>query len=606
MHKYEGILFLLAVVLIYGSCAKIGSPTGGPKDETAPEIIATVPENYSKSFTQKRIEIEFNEFIQLKNINRELVISPPLKENPIVRIRKKSIIVDLEEKLRDKMTYTLNFGQAIADYNEGNMLENYEFVFSTGEYIDSLGVSGMILNAFDRKPSEEPVYVMLYEVYYDSVPYKEIPLYICKASKDGTFLINNIRPDTFKVFALKDKNFNYLYDLPDEHVAFMNSTFILTAELVMDYIDSIRLLKDTLAIDTLTIDETDTTEFDLQDTLPVEVRKQYSVAFDLYMFPEDKVPQYMKDNKRTDPKKIEFYFNRPITDTLIIEPLNFEPDDNWFIFEKFFIGDTLVYWIKDSLIYQQDTLKLHLTYQVTDSVMNYITYDDTLSLVFAEAESKRRRQKDEEEEKEESMGFSVGIQRGGIHDIYRKIKITTDHPTAAIDLLKIHLFMREDTVEYPQQFKIRPDSMYFRKYYLDHSWEEAMNYRLFIEPGAFTGIYGLSNDTIDIPFKIQTLDHYGKILLTMENVNQQVVIQLMNDNEKLIRSKIHNQNGIVEFPFLEPGKYKLKLIFDDNRNGKWDTGRYLARIQPERVIYYAGEINVRANWDLEMKWNLED
>jgi hypothetical protein len=617
MNRYEIILFLLITIFAYEGCAKIGSPTGGPRDEAPPEVIATKPVNYSTGFNQKRIEIEFDEFIQLEDINHELVVSPPLEENPVVRIRKKSILVDLgdADQLREQTTYTLNFGQAIVDNNEGNLLENYEFVFSTGDYIDSLGVSGIVLNAFDLQPFEEPVYVMLYDVHYDSVPYKEIPLYIGKASEKGAFFINNIIPDTFKVFALKDVNFNYLYDLPDEYIAFMDSTIVLSAELVMAYIDSIRLLQDTLTIDSLKIDQIDaagidlpidTAEADLQDTMPESFKKQYSIAFDLYMFQEDKTPQYLSDYKRVDPRRIEFYFNRPVKDTVIIEPLNFEPVDNWFILERFTMGDTLFYWIKDSIIYQQDTLKLHLNYQVTDSVMNYINYDDTLSLIYIEEVTRRRRQKDEEQEKEEFLGLSVDVRRGGKHDIYKKIEIIPDHPVASIDRSKINLFMKEDTVEYPQEFTIIADSLCVRKYFLDHSWEEGMNYRLFIDPDAFTGIYELSNDTIDIPFQIQYLDQYGKILLSIENVNQQVVIQLMSDEEQLIRKKVCNQNGLVEFPFLEPGKYKLKVLYDDNRNGKWDTGRYLEKIQPERVKYYKGSIEVRTNWDLEMKWDLEN
>jgi hypothetical protein len=291
--------------------------------------------------------------------------------------------------------------------------------------------------------------------------------------------------------------------------------------------------------------------------------------------------------------------------------MNFEHDNNWFIPEKFFVGDTLFYWIKDSLIYQKDTLEFRLSYKITDSLMNYIPYDDTLSFVFVEDVKKRKRKKDEEEEKEEgekkgSLGLSVDIKRGGTHDVYRKVKITSTQPISSVDHSKINLFMKEDTMEYSQQYTIIPDSLYLRKYFLDHSWEEAMDYRLFILPGAFTSIYGLSNDTIDIPFKIQTLDHYGKILLNVENVNQQIIFQLLNDKEQIIRIKKYNQTGTVEFPYLEPGEYKLKIIYDDNRNGKWDTGRYLEKIQPERVQYYSGKINVRKNWDLELNWDLLD
>jgi hypothetical protein len=217
LNKYKFIFAILSLPILFAGCAKIGSPTGGPKDETPPKVIKSVPDNYSTNFDNKRIEIEFDEFIQLKNINQELVVSPPQKVKPVVRLRNKVMLIDLQEELIDSTTYTLNFGQAIVDNNESNLLENYQFVFSTGRHIDSLGVSGLIVNAFDLKPSEEPVTIMLYDKFYDSVPYLEIPTYIGKSNKKGYFEVNNLKSDTFKVFALKDKNYNLIYDLPDEH-----------------------------------------------------------------------------------------------------------------------------------------------------------------------------------------------------------------------------------------------------------------------------------------------------------------------------------------------------------------------------------------------------
>jgi hypothetical protein len=164
----------------------------------------------------------------------------------------------------------------------------------------------------------------------------------------------------------------------------------------------------------------------------------------------------------------------------------------------------------------------------------------------------------------------------------------------------------KDTIEYTQEFTLRPDSIYSRKYWIEPTWEEIMNYRVFLEPYAFTDIYGITNDTINISFKTQSLDHYGKIVLLLSNLDQSILIQLMDDKDKIIRAIRRNEPGTTEFPWLEPGKYKLKVIFDINDNGKWDTGKYLQKIQPERVKLYTGEINVRTNWDLELNWNLTD
>ena len=615
MKKYQFIITVISVLFVFRGCAKIGSPMGGPKDETPPRVVRSTPDNYSTQFNDKRIEIEFDEFVQLKNINQELVVSPPQKEKPIVRLRNKTMIIDLKETLLDSTTYTFNFGQAIADNNESNLLENYQFVFSTGSFVDSLGVSGLILNAFDMKPSEEPITIMLYDDFYDSIPYKEIPIYIGKSTKKGYFEINNLKSDTFKVFALKDKNYNLIYDLADEDIAFLDTTLILSVELISSILDSLKISQDTMKSDSLIIAETDNLvtpiqdsllqDTLIQDTLTFPKREKYSISFELFLFHEDNKPQYLSGSNRKNQKRIEFYFNRPIMDSLHIEPLNFTCDSNWYILEQNKTGDTLYYWIKDSIIFKQDTLRMHLRYLVTDSVLNYVLYDDTVSLVFTKeiAKSKKRQ---ETAKKEENLKLIAGIQQGAIQDLFKGISIISEYPIEVTDISKLRLFKIDDTLKYPQVFTLTHDSFNLRKYWINHDWEEIMNYRLFIEPGAFNDIYGLSNDTNDISFKTQSIDHYGRLILTLVNVDQNILIQLLNDKDNIIRIITQHESKPVEFPWLEPGKYKLKIIFDTNGNGMWDTGKYLSGLQPEEVQFYSGEVNIRENWDIELAWDLKN
>jgi hypothetical protein len=588
---------------------------GGPKDETPPRVVKSTPNNYSTKFNDKRIEIEFDEFIQLKNINQELVVSPPPEEKPVVRLRTKSVIIDVKGNLRDSSTYTLNFGQAIVDNNESNLLENYQFVFSTGDYIDSLGVSGIILNAFDLKPTEEPVTIMLYDDLNDSVPYKKIPTYIGKSTKKGHFEINNVKADTFKVFALKDKNYNLIYDLPDEEIAFLDTTFILSAELIREFLDSIKMSEDTLGIDSLKTIQSDTLVKPLKnsllkdtlvlDTITFPKRNNYSISFGLYLFQEDNKPQYLLGSNRKNRKKLEFYFNRPQTDSMEIEPLNFTCDSNWYLMEENISRDTLIYWIKDSLVYKHDTLKMHLKYFITDSIFNYVLFNDTVKLVYSKEIVKNKKKEKTEQPPKEDLKLSVSIGNGAIQDINRAISVNPEYPISNIDISKISLFKLKDTIEYSQEFTLNRDSIHFRKYWIDHKWEEITNYRLFIEPLAFTDIYGVTNDTVNISFKTQSLDHYGKLIVNLANVDQNILIQILNEKDKIIRVQQQNKTGTTEFPWLEPGKYKLKVIFDSNNNGKWDTGKYLQKLQPEKVQFYSGEINVRTNWDLELNWNLK-
>lgn len=604
MKRYQFIFVIISLISLFWGCAKIGSPTGGPKDETPPKVIKSVPDNYSTNFNNKRIEIEFDEFIQLKSINQELVVSPPQKVKPVVRLRNKVMLIDLQEELIDSTTYTLNFGQAIVDNNESNLLENYQFVFSTGRYIDSLGVSGLIVNAFDLKPSEEPVTIMLYDKFYDSVPYLEIPTYIGKTNKKGYFEVNNLKSDTFKVFALKDKNYNLIYDLPDEEIAFLDTNLVLSAEFMMTLLDSVKISQDSLRNDSLAKKDTLTRDTVAVDTITFPKRKKYSVSIEISLFKEDNKPQYLSGSSRKNRKRLDFYFNRPTSDTMYIEPLNFAPDSSWYILEKNRAGDTIHYWIKDSLIFKQDTLKMHLRYLVTDSILNYVPRDDTVNLIYITETTKARR-KQETSKTPENLKIEMALQTGAILDLYKGISLIPENPVLSIDLSGIKLYKKEDTLEYSQKFTLEKDSLLMRKYLLKHEWEEIGSYRLFIGSGVFTDIYGLTNDTINITFKTQSIDHYGKLILTLANADQNLIVQLMTEKDQVIRTDTTSRSGPVVFPWLEPGKYKLKVIFDKNGNGKWDTGRYLTGIQPEKVKFYQGEINVRANWDLELPWDLK-
>ena len=244
----------MPLILLLSDCAKIGSPTGGPRDEDPPKLVESEPENYSLNFEGNEIEITFDEYIRLNNINQELVISPPIGENPDVRLKNKSILINLMgTELKENTTYTLNFGMAIEDNNEGNELPNFEFVFSTGDYLDSLAVYGQVLEAFSLQPPEEPMTVMLYDTLSDSIVYREPPIYIGKTDEEGYFRIQNIRPDTFKLFALKDMNYNLLFDIPNEPVAFLDTVLLLNPEFFSKF-EPDTAITDTTLIDTTVSD----------------------------------------------------------------------------------------------------------------------------------------------------------------------------------------------------------------------------------------------------------------------------------------------------------------------------------------------------------------
>lgn len=596
-------LFYGAFLIWCSGCAKVGSPSGGPKDETPPKVIESNPENKATHVKTEKIEITFDEFIALKNLNEELVISPPLKSRPYTRIRNKTLVIDLNDKLKENITYTLNFGNAIADNNEGNLLPDFEFVFSTGERLDSLSVTGKAINAFNLKAEKEKIYIMLYENLSDSAPYNELPSYITKASQQGRYAINNIKADTFRLFALKDANNNLKYDLNSEMIAFCDSLIIISP----DKVEKISYVKDSSLFKPKTKPEekkkTKATQPE-QDTFKIPSRELYAMNIDLFLFTEENMQQKLIFKERPAPEMIELGFSRPLFDSVIITPLNFS-SSNWYLQDMAQSKDSVRIWITDSSVIKMDTVMLALSYTTTDSAKNFIMRADTLILRYREKSSRASSANSKGRESshtDEFLTLSSNIKSQSVVDLNRSLRITSARPIDRFDLNKFNLIKYEDTIGHKQKLNLLDNEVSAFTVVFSTEWEENMPYKLLIEPGAITDIYGKINDSVDISFRTQKSDYYGRVLVTAESKQFPVIIQLLDEKENIINEKYLNEDGTVIFDFLAPKKYQLKTIFDTNANGKWDTGNYLRHLQPEKVIYYPGYIELRSNWDMETKW----
>ncbi len=600
-------------------CAKIGSPSGGPRDIAPPVLLKSKPLNKSTHFTGTQIEFTFDEFINSQGMSQELVISPPMEKTPEIRMRGKTLVIEFMEDLRENTTYTLSFGETIKDLNEGNILRNFEFVFSTGEKLDSLGVLGMAVQAFTLEfpETEDPFFVMLYENLSDSAPLLEIPDYVGKITPQGAFLINNIRPGTYRLFALQDLNRSYKYDVPEEMIGFIDTTLLLDPGRFDYKLTDTIPEPDSLLVDSLDIELQDSLDLDMEDTLIVEVSDsvmlaelgKYSVYVDIFLFQEDNKPQYLSDYARDDRRKLSLYFNRELTQRVQMEPYNFDPAGDWFLLEEHVMKDTLDYWLRDSLVYKIDSLHFLAEYPVTDSLQQIITYYDTLKFNYREpqkATGRRRRQEDKEEPEEEKITLSTGVSSSQPQDIHRPISIEVQHPVFSTDQSRISLTRKEDTLKIPVPYSLEKDSTRVRRYFMKVDWESEMRYFLDIYPGTFTDIYGLTHDTISINFMTRGIEWYGRILLNLSGVDGPKIIQVIDKNDEIVRASRVIENGLVEFPFLEPAGFTLKIVHDDNGNGKWDTGSYLDGIQPESVSYHPGTISIRSNFDMEINWNLKE
>jgi hypothetical protein len=603
------VSFCCILFAVFTQCAKVGSPTGGPKDEKPPEVTESKPLNKEKNWLSEEIEITFDEFIALKNLNDELIISPPLKEKPITRMRNKTLVIDLNEKLRDSTTYTLNFGNAIADNNEGNVLPDYELVFSTGPGMDSLSLTGVAVNAFNLSPEKEKVAVMLFDNLCDSAPYKELPLYFSRTSPEGKFAINNIRPDTFRLFALKDVNNNLKFDVPDEMIAYSDTTIIISPGRVR----KINFVKDSSLFKPKSKTPGKKTEVPsdsvAHDTLKKAGRELYAITTSLFLFTEEDMRQNIMSKEREQRELLTFAFSRPLFDSIRIIPLDFTAD-RWYLQDISMNKDTVRFWITDTTLIKRDTLSLAVVYTTIDSVKNFTTKTDTVMLRFREKAAKSamgRKMKDKEPGEDKNfLPLAVNLRPRSVIDLNLALRFTSPRPVDSFDIGKFSLTRFEDSLQFPQKIVLikEPSALYSVRFAV--AWMENTSYKLFVEPGAVSDIYGKTNDTVEIAFQTQKSDYYGKIILSPESRAFPLIIQLLDEKETKISEKYLNENGSVTFDYLAPKKYRLKAIADVNKNKKWDSGNYLGRVQPEKVHYYPGALDVRSNWDLDITWNLDE
>lgn len=599
---------LVLVILISSNCAKQGSPSGGPKDEDPPKVVESKPGNYAMNYNEQDFRVEFDEYIQLENIIQELLVSPPMKEKPIVKLRGKIIDVEYEDTLKENTTYTFNFGNAIVDNHERNPLENFEFVFSTGDYLDSLSVRGTLVNSFNHKPSEEPIYVMLYENLNDSAPLLEIPYYINRSNKEGYYSINNVKNGDFRLFALKDANNNLMFDLPSEIIAFEDSVITLSGELYnklqleREMMDTTAIISDSIPIDTAVF--TDSLQV---DSLPPVKHKNYAFHIDMHFFEQEAISQYISNTDRLKKYRLGVTFNSPLKKPIEYKLLNeVDLEDKWCIIEDEYARDTLIYWITDTAISNRENIMLEFIYLKPDSNETWIPYHDTVSFRFVERKVTRKKKKDEEEEEEqvkkEKLGITFNIKNSSTMELNGTLEIYTSHPIDSVDESKIQMYVYHDTLEIPCEHGFIQDTIeYPRKFTLPTQWEEGNTYKVQIFPSAFQNIYNLEHDTIALVFIVRKMDYYGAILVNLSDVSNPIIMQLTDKNENVLYELSAFERGTYKFEYLLPKEYTVKLIEDKNGNGKWDTGNYLKKLQPDKVKFYPEVINVRSNWDVEIE-----
>ena len=620
-------LLTVAVGVLLMACARIGSPEGGPRDYTPPQVVKMSPEAGSVNFKGQKVEIIFDEIVNLKDQQKKVVISPAPKTQPMIRTVGKKITVEFREPLEENTTYVIDFSNAIEDNNEGNQLDGYTFAFSTGDVIDTLAVSGIVLRANDLEPMQH-VIVGLHS-NLDDTAFTHLPLERVSRTNDrGKFTIRNLKPGTYHVFALNDMDGDYRM-ARTEDIAFLDTIVVpSTSEYTsQDTVFTFDRHVDTVMTATHTL------------YLPNDLL--------LCMFNEGYRSHYLKQTSRPEAHKLHVLFAAP-NDTLpqldIIRPAEHARD--WCRVQHTQDNDSLFYWLTDSALIKTDTLIVAMTYLRTDTADRLEQVTDTIRFGYRkpsdqvkEEEKKAKEREDrakrlaqllEKQEKAAAQGkelnegeleelkelqrmdpdevasLKMDLAKSGTIDVGDSLILKFETPVAAIDPGGIHLEVKRDTLWAPYPGVLprlrlvdEGDPM---RYWLPVTTQPDSIYRLTIDSAAVTSVYGLYNGRLSKELKVRGLEQYANVYFKV-NVQQAAFVELLGSGEKIQRT-VPVQDGAFELINVLPGTYYLRLTIDPNNNGKWDTGNYSQHLQPEEVYYYPKKLKLRANWDLDENWNI--
>ena len=617
----------VAVAMLLVACASIGSPEGGPRDYTPPQVVKSSPQPGSTNFKGNKVEITFDEIINLKDQQKKVIISPAPRTAPLIRSVGKKVTIEFRDSLKENTTYVIDFSNAIEDNNESNQLDGYTFAFSTGDVIDTLAVSGIVLRAKDLEPMQH-VIVGLHS-NLDDTAFTNVPLERVSRTNDrGKFTIRNLKPGNYHVFALSDVDGDYRM-ARTEDIAFLDQIIVPSTSQYTS--------QDTVFTFDRHIDTVMTATHTLY--LPNDLL--------LCMFNEGYRSHYLRQTSRPAAGKLHLLFGAP-NDSLpkldVLRPAEHERD--WYRVQRTVANDSLFYWITDSTMIKTDTIVVAMTYWRTDSADQLQQVTDTINFGYrkpnAQIKEEEKKAKERQErakrlatlldkqEKAAAQGkeldegeldeikelqrvdpneipkLQMDLAKAGTIDVGDSILLKFDTPIASIDPAGVHLEVKRDTLwaPYPGTMpQLRPvndcDPM---RYWLPATLLPDSTYRLTIDSAAVRSVYNLCNEKLSKELKVRGLEEYANVYFHV-NAASGALVELLGSGEKVIRTAVVS-NGAFELLNVTPGTYYLRLTIDSNGNGMWDTGNYKSHLQPEEVYYYPKKLRLRRNWDLDETWNI--
>ena len=583
------IFIIIAAAVMY-SCANSGNPSGGPIDKTPPIFMRSNPTPNAVNVKDRKIEIFFDEIVTLKDPSTKIIVSPAQTEMPRMSALGRKVTVELVDSLLPNTTYTIDFSNSIQDNNEGNAIDNFAFAFSTGSVIDSMRVSGYVLDSRTLEPMQSVV-VGLQSNLADSAFHKEKLQRVALTNDRGQFTIRNVSPGSYHIFALKDLDRDYKFGNPTEDIAFLDS-------IIVPSIGS-REAADTVYND---LNEIDTI---MRATRPAYFPNDILLS----MFNEDRKSQYLANNLRVDSTRISLTF-AAASDTLpslSIVGRNDVPDQ-WYTLERSQTNDTLTYWIRPPHLVSADTLMVATTYLRTDTASNLSWGTDTLKFTFQRQKAKKKKKNEGTDSLEQIRFMELHPLVNGTQEVYAPLLLQTGTPIERYSREAFHLQrkLQNDTIFYPAEIKsiaLRDSTLSRRDLMLKVDWEPGAAYTLAVDSLAMTDIYGLQTKPLKVDFNVRKMEEYGNIVFNIPAVRDSAIVELLDGTEKIVlRAPVKSHRA--ELLNLLPGKYYARLFIDRNGNGKYDTGNYDMHLQPEETVYYPGAINLKKNWDVEQTWDI--
>jgi hypothetical protein len=591
--RLNGFILFVIVLILAAACAKISAPTGGLRDRKPPVVMESIPVNRAVNFNGKKVEITFDEFITLDNINEKFMVSPPMKKKPRVFMKGKSVVVEFGDKLKENTTYTFYFFDAIKDLNEGNILNNFKFVFSTGSVIDSLSVTGHVYNA-DNLELPEKTQVIMYSSLADTSVIRQLPDYISRVDAYGYFRIDNIKEGQYRLYALKDDDNSKNYNRTEEEFAFLDSVIFVSAEKSF-----IPVVKDTATKKPVIspVKSTTPAKAPAKDSQPVapELKSEYQ----LLLFLAKKSDHYLSGSSRVTKYLLSYILSLP-PDTMKVEFSIPEFTTDKYYLQESRRRDTLKVWLTDSTLYSQALVSTILKYPFTDTlgVLDYKA--DTIPMRYVAPRAIRGTRTTVPSLKVENNIIGGGIKPG------LKVVFKTETPFVQPDTSLIKLYSIADSIKIRIPYNFVFDSNNPGRLIFNTKLEQKKKYLFVADSAAFGNILNERSDSIGINFTVRDPESYSKLTLNIKNCNGPTIIELMGNTENLLAIEKISKDGKVEFPLLEKGFYRIRAIYDLNGDGVWTTGDFMTGRQPEPVSYFKKEIEIKTGWDDIEDWDLKE